>query len=1725
MKHVKKMDQKVVCEAARILNKAGNTVNEVVQQHRNEMDMIFARGIDQRDISDLALFIKYEHKYDGTNGRELTEEEHRKETENIIKAFINDDREKMFNYLDRWYKFCEKYEADEEITTIDQSIKNRIFLRAQQGLGVSKLREYPDYVKSRFPDFSSLMRMQEVQNKLTEQSLNDDILLHEMGLGIYISSIETLDRINALSEEEAAVSPERTKLIMEGEAYKLNAPSMLRQGELTDVLMDAFDYKSPSITDNATIKKITLPKWLEDRKGTDYDGRENSDFRGEVQSGFRAAIGSTQTGFGKILEYTNLLDIGMYKFIFVDGVSVYDSIGEPKDIKNAQAALMKAMCDETGVVSVAQVAEIDGKFEYRMDILDTSNGVNDNPEYLQKLEALKDENARKALFDAKTKELTDFFEKARKDTIEKNRARYESDAKTELDNYEVVRRYANGVPQDFGKEGVDEDELTFEKFEDLPKPIQRLINKSQPQYTVDKKNLRFACFTIDEARRQFLSYARKTIYGSKYNKKLDARDYQDMMIFTKFAKTFGVGDKDLTDEEFRVESEKMLTATINNDHAGLKPYLDRMYNFLENYKAPEKNEDIHDIMRTLMFLRMQQGSTVKLHENPWYRGMRCPTTIEQARFSTYEADYYTNHLDVEHSLGEQLGVNIASGDFTRSLSNMYYPRQDDSFDLKYSNVSEDITSYKMREYQHVAKKYIADRRYRTNHRDEFEVKNTYKMALPNSAMAKFGKEIDNSILNDEAYNMEAGLFQIVYGGDFMDSQTLRKFGFQNQSSNDNYRLIYVDGVSIYDMVKEDDKPFNSKKARGILFDNLVNQKGVVQFAHILEGKDGDVEVELNTIDVSNSFINSPEYAGKLAECEKNIDERYNAIKTQINTICKESKRQLDTRTYYAEASQDEQDFFGLGDVFETQDFDVNKVVKNETKLEKAFRFNRSAVISSYLNELTSLTHADINVGQFIDKAEELFNNKQFSVKDYNKLWQDLWSSAMKGLKDIAAQDKYERKVPFAYATNMVERLMKGTAKLYDIDDSKIPTLGGMTTEKMVGELKKDVPTWEERHFDEYVARTGGQNAKISLIAADYKLSAWKKISMEEFKTMEGFKEFDQYRDKISGELNAEGKRLAALALVEFHDRINVMARNLRDDKIFNVDPEKLKKEMIDFAGEIKKVAIEINGLDEESLNKLCGDGLVLEDSIDAFEKSVDNVFKIDKSLKAESDAKKKKEQQQQIEKQVAEDKKDVNSNVIKSLPENEEIINTDSKNNENQLEDSKVSIKPAELFDGAIHRIYGDSVDEFDVDNDINVRNGIDNEFYSEIDDSASLENEVEEDLDIPDDIIGVDKDDIENIDLYDYKGGRYTDDKMRPNSSYAIASHGALSNLSAAFGSLDNERTVPKFVDFKDNSEKTEVDEEIFKDFKKSYGVSIDSEQLVDAINRMLEDNSSFDEKSVDMSMFERQYKMLFNDLFNDTLGKINKYNAKIGKVMSFGQVNGALNMLNKVMKNACGATVCPKTIENGGLTNKEIKGVLNSFIDTNVAKNSEEMALRSMQANDSNFDFDNVNWKNNLGYSAFSDLMHNEINNLMGMGGINAGDPQVQYSVAQKYRAMRMYNQRRSRWSRFWNWRKSKRERNVAEIYKERAMLKFNLTEREFNDLLGVQKLNDVDKIKDVIDKKFNDNNLINKNKQSEQSISEDSMSERISVTEADHKRKFEKEKIAEKKEVERNLENSIK
>lgn len=935
MRLTQKIDRQSLHQAMRKASETEIAYRRVTARMSAEMKKIYDKG-DERDLCELAMFLRYKPVFDDPkNGKPLSDAEFETECENVILAFVNDDREKIYGYLDKWLDFASKYNPPTEINNEADALKHYIYLRAQQSLGVTKIKEYPEYVATHFPDMTGMMHLQRVEQQLMIQSMWNEFLFLDNDVKIDAATMRALDANpeKQLSENRAA-----------RETFDAIRPAVTQRLPLADALIDAFDLDHPNPVDESAIKKFALTDWAKSLKGKNFAvGEVSSDELQNVTAALRAAFGSTETGYGLVREYTNCgqLDLDLYKTVFIDGISVFDMLPDPKNTDAAAAKVMDALVNQTGVVSIVQVAEINGKFEYKSDILDVRTGKNDNPDYVTKIAALEgSERFRKALFNAEKANLDNILipgrEKYERDLAEKRKA--------DAQKAERKAPFANGKNDFVIKADEPSIAAAFKLIEDGRKPYNLIAEHLLSNKYVDKQGNEQTNPVADALSPSHLN--------------VDTRDFIDLIVFARYAKTLGVGEKDLTDDETLKESVHMIMSFVAQDHAEIKRYLDMMFDFLESYTPPREITTEEDVFKTVLYMRVQQATRVKSLENPWYVEQRCPTLIDKADFSAFEAEYLVTHGELLAAWERDTYLNLGAGmDYEELVK-----RADSKREMEQSD-PEDYAEMKMQQletnqFHSFTYEYLSERRRRLAYADDFGDKNyTFKLTLPQSAYALSGDNPDPDAFDGCATALWVGCISVIYNSTYVDSDALRSYGFANNASSDAVHLIFVDGKSIYDLAKEaNNGVYKQDIAVKTLLSALVNQSGLVQFARIM--KDGDnLKMELDTVDFMHKGVTvNPEFVRKMTEYTANPDARYNQIKDSVVKVCNEKKAQVEAeernKQYVAGEAEQWKDFApDAEDLFAPSEYD--KQLAAQARIE--------AYMLEQQEQLENLFNADLDL--------------------------------------------------------------------------------------------------------------------------------------------------------------------------------------------------------------------------------------------------------------------------------------------------------------------------------------------------------------------------------------------------------------------------------------------------------------------------------------------------------------------------------------------------------------------------------------------------------------------------------------------------------------------------------------------------------------------------------------------------------------------------------------------
>lgn len=953
MRFTQNIDKQVLHQAMRTANATESIYHKVAARMRPEMKRIYDKG-DERDLCELTLFLRYKPVFDDPqNGKPLTDAEFENECENVILAFVNDDREKIFGYLDKWLEFASNYNPPTEINNEADALKHFVYLRSQQGLGVTKLKEYPEYVATRFTDMTSRMELQKIEQQLMIQSMWNEFLFMDNDVKIDSTTLIALDKNPEQQLAENRIAREMFEAIR---------PAVSQRLPFADALMEAFELDKENPVGEAAVKKFEITDWAKSLKGKNFDTDISDNELANITSALRAALGSEGTGYGLMKKYSDSgkLDLDLYKTVFIDGISIYDMLSDPKNPNEGAAKFMDAIANQTGVVSIVQVAEINGKFEYKSDILDVSTGENDKEQYILKLDALKNSaQYRKALFTAQKESLDHLLVKGREEYSKKVSEKIKQDAQ----RAEQRAPYAQGK-NDFSIK-VDEPTIA-EAF--------RLIEEGRKTYSLVADNLLKATY-IDRQGNEQKNPIAEALSARQLN--VDTRDFLDIILFTRFAKTLGVGDKDLTEEETLKESVKMIKAFAEQNHDEIKMYLDRMYDFLESYTPPAEINTVEDAFKTILYMRVQQTSEVKLRENPWYYTERYPNPMDKVDFSAFEAHYLQAHAELLSSWARDTGLNLGAGfDYKELVKRAQSTKQmERTSPAEYAEMK--LTELSTGQFQKFTYDYLSERRRRTAYADSFgDKQNFYKLALPKSAYALSGENPDPDQFDICASALWVGFVDSVYNPTFLDSAALRSYGFKNTASGDAVHLIFIDGKSIYDLAKEKNNGVYSQDiATKTLLSTLINQSGLVQLAHIM--KDGDdLKVELDTVDlVQKDSVVKPEYIDKMTQYIADPDTRFNQIKTSVINACNANKARIEAnernQKYVAAEQQQWKDFAPeADDLFAPSEYD--KQVAAQARIEEYMRDQQ--------DQLNELFNADLDLFEPTDydrhKAEQAENEEE-----------------------------------------------------------------------------------------------------------------------------------------------------------------------------------------------------------------------------------------------------------------------------------------------------------------------------------------------------------------------------------------------------------------------------------------------------------------------------------------------------------------------------------------------------------------------------------------------------------------------------------------------------------------------------------------------------------------------------------------------------------------------------
>ena len=1608
MKLIKKIDKEKLFQALKLGDEAYSQANKFFGMVPGAWNKVFANKDDPRDLLDLAFFLKYRRMIDGT-GEPLSNEEFEKECKDLITAFANNDREKIYGYLDLWFDFALNYNPPENITTEDEALKNFIYLRAKQGLGDTKMKNYPDYVKARFSTLDSIIQLQKLQIEINIQSEVCDLIYHGNGFNI---STEAYRVITGNDEKS------KNDLKFVCLAYMGMQDEIEKRAEMVSSLFDAFNLSAPNPQGLATVKKVDLPKWIDE---INLDESQNNRLKSELKEfglAIRESLGVDQTSSGLLRRYLDLdQDIGIYKFIFIDGVSIYDTMPDPKKIEDGAKTLLNAFRNKTGVVSFVHAAEINGKFEYSVDTLDCNGGV-ENKEYSQKIDnLLNSEEARKALYQSIEQNLTPFLTEASK-TYTKKRTQ------TLVDNAKLTLKAKD--------DAIKKGRVYKDKAPD---------GSSAVSISIDKRYIAPAMLSMGEGREIYRRYSReffkkhpeldkalKAKIPGTNDSVCDQRDFLDLFLLAKMAKTYGLGEKNVSGDEDRQIVEEMLTAFAMRDHAGISKYLNYMFDFLSSYEIPKNIETSDDMMRAMMYIRLQQTSSMKQKENPWYIPEKYPDLMDKGRFEAFETEYFVKYQKLDAAFMQQTKINVAS---PYGMAKIYADARMLEAEQEEAAAGEPSDDYledrrleqRHENYAELRETLAFDRKKLLDASDEFEKKYTFKISLPDSALIAGGENVDAGVLSEAGSDLYYDFFCSIYTTDYADSKVLRSHYFTNNSSRDAMRLVFVDGKSVYDIISERDGDFNEEKAGEYLLQALVNQTGLVQFAHILQGED-EIKVELDTLDVSTGSFAKDDYITKLANYEKSPDELYDKIKANINAVLVVNKQ------------------------------------KNEEVIE--YKLNKRNILRDQLNDLSSASHGHFDVEKMLDEFDQVLGKDKLDKEEYCKLWTKVWKQSMEGLKVVADSQDFEKSVPFAYVTNMVERCMNASLKLYGFEDKMLPRFGGMTIDDMSDFLTQGVSTWQQKHFEMFFDNMT-QKQIDSLPNMEYRLKMWERIPIEDYKNLSFTKKADKFRDE-NGQLNQEGKLWATQTIINLFDRVNAMADVVTPKDIIGGNAQSvvaLREKMHTFAEKLKKAAIEIGVVDEKSIEKFSGKGCPLAAEIEKFNVSINKSIEIESKLDEERRARYIREEQEQWDDFAKGD------------------------------------------FD-----VFG-SYDDDDVDQSFDLDEAIENEHQIARNIERSKEKREErKEIAATNEALSTAK----KIDFKSFMDGRYDKVKKDPHSAYSLVAMSEMRELEVFFGAMQVDKYQKDYASLIPEEQLDIIEGEMSPsdEYACNYGVKISHEALTDIMHKMISQNLNSN-LEVDKTVFSMQYALLFKDLYIETLHTLNKKCCADGTTFTSEQMNGSLSLLSKMMQDATKACGYPDIISLGGYTPKGIQKLQTDFVDKFVPKTTQEQALRKMQADSKEFDFTSENWHSGLGYTAFAKLIAQEKSLL---GTKDARTAEGQAKIAQLYRAMVMYNAGRSRWSKFWNWRKNRAELASIQGFKESAMKNTGLDVRAFDSLLQNKPNESVNELSRGIEENYqlrlkgkdvddvSNSSFKIKGDLESQSDLDDCLSERISVPEADHK-----------------------
>ena len=961
MRLTQKIDKESLHNAMRKAGATEEIFSRVSERLKTEMHIIYEKG-DERDLSDMALFLRYKPLFDNPkNGKPLSDSEFEIECEKLILAFANDDREKIYDYLDKWFEFSSNYNPPTEINNEFDALKHFVYLRSQQGLGHTKMLHYPEYVQTRFNSIDKIMKLQRVEQQMLYQTMWNVILFDDNEVEINVKSLRELD---ANKEEQLKINASRHIMFNEFR------PSIHNKIPLANALVNAFDLDNPNPNGEASIKKLEQTEWVKSLKGKNTATDMTTSELQNVTEALRGALGSNETDYGLVHKYSDcgLLDLDVYKMIFIDGVNVFDSLQEPKNEKSAAIKLMDALANQTGVVSIVHVAEIDGKFEYRSDILDVRTGENDNPEYVEKIKLFENsEHNRKELF-AMQKTILDNMLIGGREEFVKNIINKKRDTAIQS---EKRSPYAKG-----------NNDFVITANEQTIADAFKIIEDGRQPYLLTAKHL-LANSYVDKNGNEQQNPVKYELSASRLN--VDTRDFLDLILFERYAKTLGVGDKDLTEEETLKQSVKMIMSFVSQDRNEIKNYLDKMFDFLESYTPPKDIKTVEDVFKTIMYMRVQQTTIMKCRENPWYKEQRYPTVRDKVDNSAFEAEYLQIHSELLYSWVRDTGLNIGSGlDYkicvekanARKIEKEEEPRL-----YKEMETAEKRTN----QFHRFAYDYLSERRRRLAYADEFEKNYIFKLSLPQSAIALAGENPNLEQFELCADALWTGCISNVYNSTFIDSDALRSYGFKNIASDDAVHLIYIDGKSLYDISKEKNNgTFSIELAKNSLLSALVNQSGIVQFARII--KDGEeIKMELDTVDlIQKDATTLPEYVKKMSEFITHQNERYTEIKNNIVKVCNEKKAEVEAnernRQYVEGEANQWKDFApDVQDLFAPSEYD--KRVEAQARIQAYIKDQQDQWDGLMNAELDLFTGENFEIQNRPEQIEE--NEKLGTIENIN----------------------------------------------------------------------------------------------------------------------------------------------------------------------------------------------------------------------------------------------------------------------------------------------------------------------------------------------------------------------------------------------------------------------------------------------------------------------------------------------------------------------------------------------------------------------------------------------------------------------------------------------------------------------------------------------------------------------------------------------------------------------